>query len=195
MSYEKQPTTHERGEQQLPSHEAQKHQERLREQYERAGEKAPDTAHEREQARQEVKERAISGAEYHRPQAEKHSQFVPTKTKKDKQLSFDTTMKQVRRNLKKPERTFSKLIHQPTVEKVSDVAGKTIARPSGIAGGALAVLIGLLSVYGVAKFAGFELSGSEMPLLLAFGYIVGLLVEWSIKATRAIFSPKSLRNQ
>lgn len=155
---------------------------------EKAGEhSASEKHHEADKARYEVQEQAISGAEYEQPTSEQ-PQHQPVYDKAAKEHSFNTTMHHVRRNLTKPERQLSKFIHQPVVEKTSEVLGKTVARPSGIMGATLAAFIGLLSVYSVAKFAGFQLSGSEMPLLLLLGFVLGLFLEWVYKSSKSIFS-------
>lgn len=156
-----------------------------------AAELAKDTHHEREKARHEVHEHAVSASEQIQPQSEQRSQQTAHTTKKDKELAFDTIMHHTRSQMSKTERTFSKLIHQPAVEKTSEALGKTVARPSGIAGATVAAGIGLLSVYSVAKFAGFQLAGSEMPLLLAGGFLAGLFVEWAYKSMRAIIGKRS----
>lgn len=174
------------GEHHIPVHEAKQHQERLKVHHEQATEKAGRQSHEKAQVRHEVHEQAISGSEYHKPQSEQRQPVVPH-SKTDKLHSFNTTMHHVRSQMSKPERTFSKFIHAPAVEKTSEVLGKTVARPSGIAGATIAAFIGLLSVYSIAKFAGFQLSGSEMPLLLGIGFIIGLLSEWVFKSLRSIF--------
>lgn len=173
-------------ENQSTQHESRKHQERLKDHVEKNAEKAQKHSPETSTIRHEVKEQAISGAEYHKPQSEQRQPHPHGRTKKDKKVAFDTIMHDVRTNMSKPEQTFSKLIHQPVVEKTSEIAGKTIARPSGIAGAALAACIGLLSIYSVARFAGFQLSGSEMPLLLALGFIAGMLAEFIYKSIRSI---------
>jgi hypothetical protein len=167
------------------SHEMHKAHERLK----AAAEEAKGKSIEKEitEARQAVRAEA-SHAERPAPHQEKDT-FVPSRTKVDKENAFKAIMHHTRNGLKKPERTFSLIIHQPVVEKVSEVAGKTIARPSGIMGATVAAFIGLLSVYGIARFIGFPLSGSEMPLLLAIGFGVGLFLEWAVKATRSLFSP------
>lgn len=175
----------------IPHHEVTTHHERLQEHHEKAAEKSKsETAHEQERALYEVQEKAISGAEYPKPLSEKLQPDAPL-TKADKEHGFNTIMHHVRQNMSQPERTFSKLIHTPAVEKTSEALGKTIARPSGLAGAAIAAFIGLLSVYSIAKFAGFQLSGSEMPLLLVAGFAVGLFVEWVIKSLRSIFVTKN----
>lgn len=158
--------------------------------HERAERANDNHEHAATEARHSVRQEAISGEERYSAHTENLSP-PPIRTREDRITSFNTTMSHVRANLSKPEKTLSKFIHQPVVEKVSEVAAKTIARPSGIIGGTIAAFIGLLSVYGVAKFAGFTLSGSEMPLLLLAGFVAGLIIEWVLKATRALFSAKA----
>jgi F0F1-type ATP synthase membrane subunit b/b' len=171
----------------IPSKE---HHERLQEHRENAAEKAgKQHQHEQASVRHEVHEHAVPASEYSKPQSEKR-QPLPVNTKADKERGFNTIMHHARAQMSKPEQTFSKFIHAPVVEKTSEVLGKTVARPSGIAGAAIAACIGLLSVYSVAKYAGFQLSGSEMPFLLIIGFAAGLFIEWAFKSVRAIFFAK-----
>lgn len=174
------------GERHISKAETKQHHERLNENREKAAEQAKNNKHETETIRHEVQDTAISGAEYHKPQSEQRQVTTP-QTKADKLHAFDTIMHHVHQSMSKPERAFSSFIHKPVVEKTSETLGKTVARPSGIAGATIAAFIGLFSIYSVAKFAGFELSGSEMPLLLAVGFAAGLLTEWIVKSTKAIF--------
>lgn len=158
---------------------------------EKAGEHShSEKGNETEHARHEVHEQAISGAEYEQPSSEQPQQ-QPIYDKAAKEHSFNTTMHHVRRSLSKPERQLSKFIHQPAIEKTSEVLGKTVARPSGIMGATVAAFIGLLSIYSVAKFAGFQLSGSEMPFLLLGGFALGLFLEWIYKSTRSILGRRA----
>lgn len=176
------------GERHIPVHEVHSHNERIKTHHEKAAEKAgTQNKHEDLKVRHEVHEQAVPASEYSKPLSEKR-QPLPSYTKADKDHSFNTIMHHARSQMSKPERTFSKFIHTPVVEKTSEVLGKTVARPSGIAGAGVAACIGLLSVYSVAKFAGFQLSGSEMPLLLGIGFATGLFVEWASKSLRAIFA-------
>lgn len=172
-------------------HALDKHHERLRKLHEKAAEAATKSI-EREitEARQAVRSETAHVEATLSPQEK--AMFVPRHTKVDKLHSFNTTMHHVRQSLKAPERTFSKLIHQPMVEKVSEVAGKTVARPSGVIGATFAAALGLLLIYGIARFAGFSLSGSEMPLLLAIGFGIGLFVEWVFKSIRSLFGQSTV---
>jgi len=171
--------------------EVKRHHERLKNHHEKSAERAQKyIGHEKEVARHEVYEHAVSATEYANPTTEQQREPRPI-TVADKSHVFETVMHHARQGMTKPERTFSKFIHKPVIEKTSDALGKTVVRPSGITGATIAAFIGLLSIYGIAKFAGFELSGSEMPLLLVTGFIAGLLVEWILKAARSIFLPKN----
>lgn len=171
----------------LASHESKRHHERLSEKIERSAESSADTTTLEREARHEVHEKALATAEVASVNSEKTQQPSPVgKTKQEKIQSFKTTMHHVRSEMSAPERTLSKIIHQPAIEKTSEVIGSTVARPSGIIGAAIAAAIGLLFLFGIAKYAGFELSGSEMPILLLIGLIAGLLTEWVYKAIRSL---------
>jgi len=171
--------------------ELSEHHERIKEHLERSAENSPSRSHsETESIRHEVHEQAISGAEMHRPASETRQHQSTGYTKKDKSHAFETTMHHTRSKMNTSEKMFSKIIHQPAVEKISDIAGATITRPSGIAGATIASFIGLASVYGIARFVGFSLSGSEMPLLLLIGFVIGILCEWVYKSIRSLIASK-----
>lgn len=189
MSHEQAPRNHESKNTLSPA-EAKQHQERLKEHVESRAEKAGDSSKVEQEARHEVHETAQSAAEMVPTNSESSSQASPIPpTKQEKRKSFNTTMHHVRKNMGSAERTLSKVIHQPAIEKTSEVVGKTVARPSGIIGASIAAAIGLLLIFGIAKYAGFQLSGSEMPLLLAIGLVVGLISEWAYKSVRSLVSP------
>lgn len=96
--------------------------------------------------------------------------------------NLDRTLSSVRRSLSAPEKQLSKFIHKPIVEKVSDIGGKTIARPSGILLGGIFSFIGSLGVYLLARHLGGELRYSIFAITFVFGFILGLIVEllWRI---------------
>lgn len=192
MSHENAPRGPESKSDKLSPEQAAKHKERLQEHIEKNAEKRAETSSAELEARREVAHEALPAAEYQPDASESASQQdTPAPTRQDKKRGFDTTMHHVRKDLRPTERAFSKVIHQPAIEKVSEVAGKTVTRPSGVIGATAFGLLGLLILFGVAKYIGFELSGSEMPLLLAAGFVAGLLVEWFYKAARSLFARKA----
>lgn len=171
--------------------ELKEHHERLKEHLEKQAEKDKASNNEKEAARAEVLELAQEQQESTPLVHEDTPAETSAARSEEKVHAFETIMHHARQNMSKPERTFSKVIHQPLVEKTSEALGKTVARPSGVIGATVAAFIGLLSIYSIAKFAGFELSGSEMPILLLIGFGIGLLCEWSFKTIRVIISPKN----
>jgi hypothetical protein len=98
-------------------------------------------------------------------------------TRLDKESAYWDTLRSVQRHLTPASRRFSKLIHNPTVERTSEVASVTIARPSVLLGASTtaALLGGFL--YITARLNGFSLSGSEFILSLFVGGVLGLIVE------------------
>ena len=99
-------------------------------------------------------------------------------TKREKQLSYDSTMKEVRSHMNGPSRTFSKLIHNPFVEKVSDVAGSTVARPNAILSGAMFAFLITLTLYLIARMNGYPLTGSESIAAFVLGWAIGLTYDF-----------------
>ncbi len=105
-----------------------------------------------------------------------------THSSADKAHGFRTIMTHVYRDVSTFDHVMSRIVHHPVVEKVSDLIGATVARPSGLIGAALTGSVGLLLIYLTAKNIGYSLSGFEMPLLLVIGFIFGLFVEWCTKS-------------
>jgi hypothetical protein len=98
-----------------------------------------------------------------------------------KEISFDRSLRNVRRHLRAPEKTFSKVIHQPVVDKVSEVAGKTVARPSGIIGGGLFAIVGSTMLLFITKKYGFEYNYLMFFMLFVAGFVTGMVVELLVK--------------
>lgn len=154
--------------------------ERLRDQLEKAGERSKEDL---EDARYEALENARSVEQEKKHDAD--HKISPAERRKDgpiskreREASYQATMKQVRSELSAPSRAFSKIIHNDVVEKVSDVAGATIARPNAILSGAVAAFIITLGVYLVAKEYGYPLSGFESIAAFIVGWVAGLLFDY-----------------
>lgn len=98
-------------------------------------------------------------------------------TKKDIEDSYKKTLTTMQSQLSAPSRAFSKAIHNPVVEKVSDTVGNTVARPNIIIAGALGAIASVV-IYIIAKHYGYALSGSETIILFAAGWCLGAVVEY-----------------
>lgn len=98
--------------------------------------------------------------------------------------TYSRTLKRVQERLSKPEQAMSKVMHNKTVEKVSDELGKTAARPSGILGGGIMSLVGSFVLLYMTKKYGFEYNFFIFFVLLAAGFALGVVLELAIHAFR-----------
>ena len=99
-------------------------------------------------------------------------------TKAHKKLAYKQTMKQVQSEMSPASRTFSRVIHSPVVEATSDLVGKTIARPNAILAGSFTAFVVSLTLYWLAQYMGFPLSGFEMIGAFIVGWIAGVLFDF-----------------
>lgn len=111
-------------------------------------------------------------------QAMPKQKVIKKATKSQKQVEYKKTLKTIQKDMNTAERTFSKAIHNPVVEKASDVAGSTVARPAALLAGSFSALILTSIIYLVAKNYGYRLSGSEWILTFLIGWAIGLVIDW-----------------
>lgn len=107
-------------------------------------------------------------------------------TKGLKQEAFKRNLQRARKQMSTTSRGFSKVIHQPVVDAVSNVAEKTIARPTGILTGAIVALIGSSYLLYTAKHYGFQYNYFVVIILLVGGYLAGLIIELFIYGFRRL---------
>jgi len=104
-----------------------------------------------------------------------------------KKQEYRSTMRRVESRLPAYQRAFSKIIHNKAVDSAANVVGKTVARPSGLLGGALASFVGLLVIYLNARRVGFEYPvGTTFLFFVSIGWLVGILVEYIYGAVKRI---------
>lgn len=96
----------------------------------------------------------------------------------NREASFKHQMKAIQADMSLSRRTFSKVIHNRVIEKTSDVAASTIARPNAILAGSICAFILTLGVYVVAKSVGYRLSGFETIAAFIFGWILGIAYDY-----------------
>jgi hypothetical protein len=87
-------------------------------------------------------------------------------------------MKDVQRELSPGSRAFSKVIHNPIVEKTSEVVGGTVARPNAVLAGAISAFILTLAVYVIARTIGYTLSGFETIAAFIIGWVIGIIYDY-----------------
>lgn len=154
--------------------------ERSRELHEKLKENLEKNHESAEDIKKEALEKAVSKEKEVKQQetspAERRTQGPIGKN--EKEASFNATMKEVRSQMSAPSRTFSKVIHNKTVEKVSDSVGNTIARPNAILSGAVFAFVLTLGVYLLAKNLGYPLSGLETIAAFVFGWALGIIYDF-----------------
>ena len=77
-----------------------------------------------------------------------------------------------------PSRTFSKVIHNPVIEKTSEVVGSTVARPNALLAGSTVAFITVAVLYIVAKQYGYVLSGFESIGAFILGWLIGVSFDY-----------------
>lgn len=137
-------------------------------------EREASARHEIEQVTDE-KERVGEKAE---AAVERSSVERPANTKAARKKAYDSIVKQTQSELHPASRAFSKVIHNPVIEKTSEIAGSTIARPNAILSGAIFAFLITLSIYVVARANGYPLSGFETIAGFIAGWIIGILYDF-----------------
>lgn len=174
----------------LESNEARSQLEKLGRQLESNAEKEKHEGNqnkEKQEARKSVEKLAISGKEKAPASGENQRQKGKTPRAHKKQ-TYRATMNRVEAQLPTYQRTFSRFINAEPVDRVSTVAAKTVARPSGMLGSSVVALLGLLAVTVFATQIGFEIKPSIFILLLVLGWFVGLVLEALYKVVKRITS-------
>jgi hypothetical protein len=131
-----------------------------------------------ELARKEALSKAIEEKKYNTASYEESGSKQPhTMSGQALKLGFTKTMDRTRSNMSFAQKTFSKVIHNPAIEKTSDIIGSTVARPDAVLSGSLFAFILTTALYFIAKYYGFSLSGSETILAFVAGWLLGILFD------------------
>jgi hypothetical protein len=94
-----------------------------------------------------------------------------------KRITLQRELQAIRRKLPARERAFSKVVHQPVVRTISEVAGKSVSRPSGLLGGGLVAFLGTSGYLYMARHSGFTYNYLIFLVLFIGGFLVGLGLE------------------
>jgi hypothetical protein len=129
--------------------------------------------------RHEVANSASSSQEKLQSQHSTQAKTVPQPriNKELKNLMFERTLIKVQKQLGPTKKTFSKFIHKESVEAISSVGEKTIARPFGILGGGFLALLGSLFSTYLSKQFGMKYNLIVFALLFFVGYMVSCIIE------------------
>lgn len=105
-----------------------------------------------------------------------------------KKQTLQRELQSIQRKESAPVRVLSKLIHQPAVRAVSEVAGKSVSRPSGLLGGGIAAFLGTSIYLYLAYHIGFSYEPGVFVFLLVVGFVAGVTVEM---LARLVLRPKN----
>lgn len=142
---------------------------------EKGQERIDDARHETEQVIHEQERTEDAKQRVEKPTS---SEVDKQPTKRDKEAKYRDIMADTREHMSPTSRTFSKVIHNPAVERVSDATAKTVARPNAILSGSVAAFVLVLAVYLVARHYGYPLSGAETIVAFALGWVLGLMFDY-----------------
>lgn len=154
--------------------------ERLKAHYEQIGEKSPERETSHEDAKHDALEAAVS---HEKPTSHEHQDVSPAvrrggSLKAERSASYHRTMTHIQSEMSAPSRAFSKVIHNKAVEKTSELAETTIARPNAILAGAICAFVFTLATYLIAKYYGYRLSGFESIGSFMAGWVIGILIDY-----------------
>jgi len=94
-----------------------------------------------------------------------------------KTASWTRQMTRTRKRLNPIDRTASKIIHSPIIDKPSKFIGKTIARPQGMLWGSVAAFIGTSALLWATNHYGYEFNYLLVVLLFLGGSLLGTAIE------------------
>lgn len=179
------PQNHEQHEQVVldPSHEITAHATP-----ERQAETKAETAQKAEQARATIEQSASEKDPVKQlEKAEKVSEpATSTHVNRElKDITLRRELQNIRRQESAPQRVLSRVIHQPAVRVVSEAAGRTVSRPSGLLGGGLVALTGTSIYLFTAKYMGFKYNYAVFTALFIGGFAFGLILELLVWAATA----------
>lgn len=101
-------------------------------------------------------------------------------------ITLRRELQRIRRQLPRQQRLLSHVIHQPVVRAVSQAAGQTVTRPSGLLGGGLVAFLGTTAYFYLAAHLGFTYNYLVFLVLLGGGFVLGVALEFLVYlATRS----------
>ena len=131
-----------------------------------------------EQLSKHVEQKAVSGKEHTAGESEStHNHHPVIVNAQLKDMAFSRAMTRTRKQLSPLSRNFSKVVHNKVVDRVSETAGKTIARPTSMLWGAVFAFVGTSALLWITRFYGYEYNYLVAIMLFVIGAIFGLALE------------------
>ena len=128
-----------------------------------------------------VEAQAISGKETVPSHAHEQNHHPVLINKQLKDAAYHRSLLRVQKRLSPTSRALSHIVHSSALDKPSELASKTIARPSGMLGGTFFAMLGTLGLYWLTQKYGYEYNYLLAIVLFFGGAIIGLTIEGIIK--------------
>jgi len=146
---------------------------------EKAHNKHPET----EGLHREIERNSRSTTEYKAQHSTQEHQARPHHyiTASVKKGVYAHTVRNVQSHLTPSERRFSKLIHNESVESLSELGASTIGKPNAIIGGGVFMVMGGLILLITARFFGFSIPLSTLVTLYLIGFIIVATIDYLIR--------------
>lgn len=103
-----------------------------------------------------------------------------------KKDAYKDLLQKTRQRLPKKLRTFSKVVHNNTIDNLSNVSAYTVARPSGLLGGGIGAFVGSSLLLYFSRKYGFSYNFGAFAAFFVGGFVLGLIGEAILK----ILKPK-----
>lgn len=165
----------------LPKHEVAQRQSEIAKHHEKA---AKEALHEHKKSMEKILEKIEQEAsttetiKHKHLDNDQHLSSGPITIGADlKKQSLNSGLKKIQSHLPIVERTFSKVIHNPVVNSLSEGTSKTIARPSGLLVGGLASVCVSLGVLFISQYYGYRYNFLVSILAFIGGFFLGLFLE------------------
>ena len=139
-------------------------------------------------------EQLRSSAEQHAKQIEAHAHHAEKEPsshpihagKREKNIAYDRTLTRIRKKLSVPSRAFSKVVHNKAIDAASEVVGNSVARPSGMLGGAVVAFVGTSALLWITRRLGYEYNYLMVIILFGIGMAAGLAFEAFYKTRKQL---------
>ncbi len=133
-----------------------------------------------------VEKQAISGKETAKGEHSPVNHHPVLINKQLKDMAFSRALTRARKKLPLPDRAFSRVIHNPVIDRSSDFVGKTIARPTPLLSGAFLAFIGSTALLWISRHYGYRYNYLVTLILFFGGAIIGLFAEILWKMAKKI---------
>ncbi|OGL29623.1 hypothetical protein A3D14_01260 [Candidatus Saccharibacteria bacterium RIFCSPHIGHO2_02_FULL_47_12] len=130
-----------------------------------------------EAASKKAEKEAKSAKETKLEEKTPHEYHPPVLSKKIKGDAFKSSLSKAQVGLSRPERVFSKVVHLPIVDRVSEIGAKTVARPTSLLTAGFIALLGSSMFLFMAHRYGFRYNLLLFFALFVSGYLLGLIFE------------------